>query len=53
LLSAYAMHENTQLRAQLAAEQQNRVNRSRTPGALGANSGLELDEMDRMWNEDD
>lgn len=53
LVSAYARHENQRLRAELAAERQNRVNRARTPGALGANSGAELDELDRMWAEDD
>lgn len=53
LVSAYAMHENQQLKVQLAAERQNRVNRARTPGTLGANSGGELDELDRMWAEDD
>ena len=51
--TAYALHENAQLKAQLAAERQMRLNRERTPGGLGANSGLELDELDRMWNEDD
>ena len=53
LVSAYAMYENQQLRVQLAAERQNRANRARTPGGLGANAGVELDEMDRMWAEDD
>jgi len=53
LVSAYAMHENQQLKIQLAAERQNRDNRERTPGGLGANVGSELDELDRMWNEDD
>ena len=53
LVSAYAMHENQQLKMQLAAERQDRLNRQRTPGALGSHSGGELDELDRMWNEDD
>ena len=53
LVSAYAMHENAQLKAQLAAERQNRANLRRTPGALGSHSGAELDELDRMWNEDE
>lgn len=51
--TAYAMHENQQLRAQLAAQEQMRMNRQRSPGRLGGNSGLELDEMDRLWSEDD
>lgn len=53
LVSAYAMHENRQLKAQLAAERQNKANRLRTPGSLGANTGAELDEIDRMWGEED
>ena len=53
LLTAYAMHENRQLKMQLAAERQDRLNRQRTPGALGSHSGGELDELDRMWDEDD
>jgi hypothetical protein len=53
LVSAYALHENRQLRAQLAAERQDRSNRQRTPGGLGGNVSEELDEIDRMWREDD
>ena len=53
LVTAYAMHENRQLKMLLAAERQDRLNRQRTPGSLGANSGNELDELDRMWNEED
>ena len=53
LLTAYAIHENRQLKMLLAAERQDKLNRQRTPGSLGANSGNELDELDRMWNEDD
>ena len=53
LVSAYAMHENQQLKMQLAAERQDKLNRQRTPGALGSHSGGELDELDRMWNEED
>lgn len=53
LVTAYAMHENRQLKMQLAAERQDRLNRQRTPGGLGANSGGEPDELDRMWDEDD
>ena len=53
LVSAYAMHENQQLRVQLNAQQQDRINRVRTPGGLGHNIGSELDELDRMWAEDD
>jgi hypothetical protein len=53
LVSAYALHENRQLRAQLAAQQQDRANRLRTPGSLGGNVSAELDEIDRLWGEDD
>lgn len=53
LLNAYTMHENAQLKAQLAAAQQNKANQQRSPGGLGGNAAAELDEMDRLWNEDD
>lgn len=53
LVSAYAMHENQQMKIQLAAQRQDQLNRARTPGALAHNIGGELDEIDRMWTEDD
>lgn len=53
LVSAYAMHENQQLRVQLRARQQDQINRARTPGGLSANAGAELDELDRYWNEEE
>lgn len=53
LINAYTMHENAKLKAQLAAERQNKANQQRTPGALGGNTAAELDEFDRYWNEDD
>ena len=53
LVNAYTMHENQRLQAELAAERQNKENRQRTPGSLGANSGAEMDEIDRLWADDD
>lgn len=53
LTAAYTMHENQRLQAELAAERQNKDNRQRTPGGLSGNSGAELDEIDRYWNNDD
>lgn len=53
LINAYTMYENAQLKAQLAAERQNKANQQRTPGALGGNAAAEMDEFDRYWNEDD
>lgn len=53
LINAYTMHENAQLKAQLAAERQNKANQQRTPGALGGNAAAEMDEYERYWNEDD
>lgn len=53
LTNAYTMHENKRLAAELAAERQNKANRQNTPGSLGGNSGPELDEIDRLWAEDD
>lgn len=53
LVSAYAMHENQRLRMQLNAQRQDQINRARTPGGLGRNVSGELDEIDRLWGEDD
>lgn len=53
LVSAYAMHENQRLRLQLSAQRQDQLNRARTPGALGRSVGSEMDELDRMWNEEE
>lgn len=53
LVSAYAMHENQRLRLQLSAQRQDQLNRARTPGALGRSMGSEMDELDRMWNEEE
>lgn len=53
LVNAYTMSENARLQAELAAERQNRETRSRSPGSLAANSGTEMDELDRLWAEDD
>ena len=60
LVAAYARHEAAQLKAkaeqleaEVAALKQNQSNAQRTPGSLGGNSGTELDEIDRLWNDDD
>lgn len=60
LVAAYAQHDAAQqkaevdrLKAEVAALQQNKSNAQRTPGSLGGNSGTELDEIDRLWNDDD
>lgn len=53
LTNAFTMHENAQLKAQLAAERQNKANQQRSPGRLGGNQSAELDEMDRLWAEED
>lgn len=53
MVTAYTMHENKRLQAELAAERQNNANRQRTPGSLGGNAAAEMDEIDRLWYEDD
>ena len=53
LVTAYTMHLNAQLKAQLAAEQQNKANKQTSPGSLGGNRGAEKDELDRAWDEED
>lgn len=54
LVSAYTMHRNRQLEAELAAERQNRKNQQRTTGSLSDPAGGDKkDDIDRWWNEDD
>lgn len=53
LTNAYTMHENRRLQAEIAAMKQNEKNRAAAPGSLGGNSGKEMDEIDRLWAEDD
>ena len=53
LTNAYTMHENKRLQAEIAAMKQNEKNRAASPGSLGGNSGKEMDEIDRLWAEDD
>lgn len=60
LTSAYTMHENrriqaemSRLQAELAAEKQNKTNQSLSPGSLGGTSVTDMDEIDRLWAEDD
>lgn len=60
LAAAYAQHEVAQLKAQaqqlqteIEALRQNQNNAQRTPGSLGGSSGAELDEIDRLWADDD
>lgn len=53
LTTAYAMHQNQQLKAELAAERQNKENQKNTPGSLGGNSVTDMDEIDRIWAEDE
>lgn len=53
LVNAYTRHENQRLKAELAAMKQNQKNRTQTPGSLGGASSKEMDEIDRIWAEDD
>lgn len=54
LVSAYTMHRNRQLEAELAAERQNRKNQQRTTGSLSDPAGGDKkDDIDRWWNEED
>lgn len=60
LVNAYTMHENEKFRAEMegyraeiAALKQNQSNAQRSPGSLGGSSGAELDEIDRLWNDED
>lgn len=53
LTNAYTMYENKRLQAEIAAMKQNEKNKAKSPGSLGGNSGKEMDEIDRIWAEDD
>lgn len=53
LTNAYTMHENQRLQAEISALKQNEKNRKQSPGSLGGSSGKEIDEIDRIWAEDD
>ena len=54
LVSAYTMHRNRQLEAELAAERQNRKNQQNTTGPLNSpREGDTRSEIDKWWYEDD
>lgn len=53
LTNAYTMHENKRLQAELAAMKKNEQNKQQSPGSLSGISGKEMDEIDRLWAEDD
>lgn len=54
LTSAYTMHRNQQLEAELAAERQNKQNQERTTGSLSAElEGDGKSEIEKYWYEDD
>lgn len=53
LTNAYTMHENKRLQAELSAMKKNEQNKQQSPGSLSGISGKEMDEIDRLWAEDD
>lgn len=54
LIAAYAEHENEQLKAELAAERQNKANAQRSPGSLTNPQGEDTrSEIDKIWYSDD
>ena len=53
LTNAYTRYENRRLQAELSAMKQNQKNKAQSPGSLGGNPGKEMDEIDRIWAEDD
>ncbi len=52
LTVAYTMYQNQQLRADLAAERQNKENRSKTTGSMSTAGAAEQDELDAIWYSD-
>ena len=54
LTAAYAEHENRQLKAELAAERQNKANAQRSPGSLTNPQGEDIrSEIDKIWYSND
>lgn len=54
LLTAYAEYENKQLKAELAAERQNKANIQRSPGSLTNPQGEDTrSEIDKIWYSED
>lgn len=54
LTAAYAEHENRQLKAELAAERQNKANAQRSPGSLTNPQGEDTrSEIDKIWYSND
>lgn len=54
LIAAYAEHENKQLKAELAAERQNKANAQRSPGSLTNPQGEDTrSEIDKIWYSED
>ena len=52
--TAYAEYENKQLKAELAAERQNKANAQRSPGSLTNPQGEDIrSELDKIWYSDD
>lgn len=52
--TAYAEYENKQLKAELAAERQNKANAQRSPGSLTNPQGEDTrSELDKIWYSDD
>lgn len=53
LTNAYTRYENRRLQSEIQALKQNEKNKAQSPGSLGGNSGKEMDEIDRIWAEED
>lgn len=53
LVSAYAQHENQQLRAQIAAKEQNAENAAKAPGSMKSQGQGGKKTIDDYWDEDD
>lgn len=53
LTGAYTRWENAKLKAELAAERQNKKNKASAPGSMSGNVDKEMDEIDRIWAEED
>lgn len=53
LTTAYTIHENKRLMAEIEAEKKNKENKALTTGSLSGNAMTDADEIDRIWAECD
>ncbi len=51
LVGAYTMYQNKQLKAQIAAREQNKQNAARAPGSMGTQEQTGRKSLSDLWDE--